>query len=48
MERPCACGDSTLIAYGRDSDFVNVTTEAQVVRFLLISGTPLHEPVAWY
>jgi redox-sensitive bicupin YhaK (pirin superfamily) len=25
-----------------------ITTEEKAVRFLLISGNPIHEPVAWY
>ncbi len=31
-----------------DGDEIAVFTEKQNVRFLLISGKPLHEPVAWY
>ncbi|MBD3304926.1 pirin family protein [candidate division KSB3 bacterium] len=31
-----------------DGDHVQITTEADSVRFLLISGKPLKEPVAWY
>jgi len=31
-----------------DGDHVVVTTVAEPVRFLLISGKPLREPVAWY
>lgn len=31
-----------------DGDEVLVTTEAEPVRFLLISGKPIGEPVAWY
>jgi redox-sensitive bicupin YhaK (pirin superfamily) len=31
-----------------DGDEVNVTTEDNPVRFLLISGRPIGEPVAWY
>jgi len=27
---------------------VTVTTEARPVRFILVSGKPLREPVAWY
>ncbi|HSW58354.1 MAG TPA: pirin family protein [Dehalococcoidales bacterium] len=36
-----------LIAF-TDGDDVLVTTENKPVRFLLISGNPLREPVAWY
>jgi quercetin 2,3-dioxygenase len=31
-----------------DGDEIAVSTEAQKVRFLLVSGKPLNEPVAWY
>jgi redox-sensitive bicupin YhaK (pirin superfamily) len=31
-----------------DGDQVVVTTEEEAVRFLLISGRPIGEPVAWY
>jgi redox-sensitive bicupin YhaK (pirin superfamily) len=33
--------------YG-DGDHLTVTTEEEFVRFLLISGKPIGEPVAWY
>ena len=48
MARPCTCDDGTLVVYGPDGDTISITTEARSVRFLLISGKPLHEPVAWY
>jgi quercetin 2,3-dioxygenase len=31
-----------------DGDLVEVTTRDTPVRFLLVAGMPLHEPVAWY
>jgi len=31
-----------------DGDQVMVSTDAESVRFLLISGKPIGEPVAWY
>jgi redox-sensitive bicupin YhaK (pirin superfamily) len=31
-----------------DGDEVMITTEKEPVRFLLISGKPLNEPIAWY
>jgi quercetin 2,3-dioxygenase len=40
-------GNRTLVLYD-DGDSVTVTTEADPVRFLLISGKPIREPVAWY
>ncbi|PKO13944.1 MAG: hypothetical protein CVU39_16315 [Chloroflexi bacterium HGW-Chloroflexi-10] len=39
--------NQTLILWG-DGDTVQVNTTDQPVRFLLIAGKPLHEPVAWY
>ena len=40
-------GEGTLILF-EDGEEVNISTEADPVRFLLISGKPLGEPVAWY
>jgi len=39
--------NGTLILF-EDGDTVHIETEAYPVRFLLISGKPLGEPVAWY
>ncbi|MFX1419160.1 MAG: pirin family protein [Promethearchaeota archaeon] len=39
-------GKETLIIY-RDGDQIKITTENEGVRFLLVSGKPLKEPVAW-
>ncbi|MFX0105532.1 MAG: pirin-like C-terminal cupin domain-containing protein, partial [Candidatus Hodarchaeota archaeon] len=36
----------TLVIY-RDGDLVKVSTDKEMVRFLLVSGKPLKEPVAW-
>jgi redox-sensitive bicupin YhaK (pirin superfamily) len=47
MERPCVCGDRTVVLYG-PGDTVAVSTEERPVRFLLVSGKPLGEPIAWY
>ncbi len=47
MERPCVCGDRTVVLYG-PGDTVAVSTEESPVRFLLVSGRPLGEPIAWY
>jgi redox-sensitive bicupin YhaK (pirin superfamily) len=40
-------GDRSLIVFDR-GDEVTVQAGDQGIRFLLISGTPLEEPVAWY
>ena len=47
FERRCVCGDRTIVLYG-EGDEVVVAAPAGPVRFLLISGLPIGEPVAWY
>jgi quercetin 2,3-dioxygenase len=47
LERKCSCGAENLILY-EDGDAVAVTTQGSPVRFLLVSGKPIGEPVAWY
>ena len=47
MQRPPLLGDETLVLFG-DGARVVVSTEERPVRFLLISGKPIGEPVAWY
>ncbi|HET6201921.1 MAG TPA: pirin family protein [Planctomycetota bacterium] len=47
LDRPCKCGSDTLVLYG-GGDAVEITTDDMPVRFLLVSGKPLREPVAWY
>ncbi len=47
MKRSCVCGDETIVHYG-DGDELSVAGEKSGVRFLLISGKPIGEPVAWY
>jgi quercetin 2,3-dioxygenase len=47
LKRSCVCGDGTIVLYG-DGDEVSVTSEKNGVRFLLVSGKPIGEPVAWY
>ena len=39
--------NGTLVLF-EDGDEISVQTEEQAVRFLLISGKPIGEPVAWY
>ncbi len=43
---PCL-GNTSLVLFD-DGDRIAVSTEGQLVRFLLVSGKPLKEPVAWY
>ncbi len=47
MQRRCACTAENLVLYG-DGDEVAISTQEVPVRFLLVSGRPVGEPVAWY
>jgi redox-sensitive bicupin YhaK (pirin superfamily) len=47
FKRDCLLGAENLIIFA-DGDEINVVTENEGVRFLLISGRPIKEPVAWY
>jgi quercetin 2,3-dioxygenase len=47
LERQCLCGNETLIRYG-DGDHVSISSQDEPVRFLLVSGRPIGEPVAWH
>jgi len=47
MERSPLIGDRHLVLFG-DGDQVTIATEEGPVRFLLISGRPIGEPIAWY
>ena len=47
MARDCALHSETLALFG-DGDAVAVSTAREAVRFLLVSGKPIGEPVAWY
>jgi redox-sensitive bicupin YhaK (pirin superfamily) len=37
-----------MLVFFDDGDQVTISTETDHVRFLLISGKPINEPVAWY
>ncbi len=39
--------NETVVLYEQNGDYVHVSTENDPVRFLLFSGKPLHEPIAW-
>jgi hypothetical protein len=43
-----AAGEGSFILYAPGGEVVRVRTESRAVRFLLISGRPIGEPVAWY
>jgi len=47
IQRDPFVGDGTLVLFD-DGDEVLILTEDEPVRFLLISGRPIGEPVAWY
>ena len=47
MQRNLLLGNGSLVLFD-DGDRVVVTTQNAPVRFLLISGQPIAEPVAWY
>jgi redox-sensitive bicupin YhaK (pirin superfamily) len=47
MERGGQLGDAHLVLFD-DGDAVTVTTDKDPVRFLLIAGKPLGEPIAWH
>lgn len=47
MQRDPFVSNAMLVLFG-DGDQVMVATEADPVRFLLVSGAPIGEPVAWY
>jgi len=47
MERDVYVHDGTAVLFG-DGDQVTVSAQGEAVRFLLVSGRPIGEPVAWY
>ena len=47
LQRDPLVGNETMVLFD-DGDEIMVSTEGQKVRFLLISGKPIGEPVAWY
>jgi quercetin 2,3-dioxygenase len=47
LNTSCLCSNGSLILYG-DGDSIVATAESRPVRFLLATGKPIGEPVAWY
>jgi hypothetical protein len=47
LKRDCLIKPETLVVFD-DGDQLAVTTVDEPVRFLLMSGRPIREPVAWY
>ena len=48
FKRDCRFGVETLVLYDRQGEEVVIKAEDSPVRFLLVSGKPIGEPVAWY
>lgn len=48
MKPHCACGNGDLILYEQGGNKITITTDKHSVRFLLMTGKPLGEPIAWY
>jgi redox-sensitive bicupin YhaK (pirin superfamily) len=48
LKRECQISAENLVLYSRVGNQILVTTEEVAVRFLLVSGKPIGEPVAWY
>jgi len=46
--QPQTAVDNTTLVLFEDGDHVYIATEKEPLRFLLISGKPIGEPVAWY
>jgi redox-sensitive bicupin YhaK (pirin superfamily) len=47
LDRQCLCDSGTLILY-EDGGHLSITAKDETLRFLLVSGRPIREPVAWY
>lgn len=47
FERECPLGPENLIIFEEGED-LSISSEEEGVRFLLVSGKPIGEPVAWY
>ena len=48
FKRDCKFGVETIVLYDRQGEQVVIKAEDSPVRFLLVSGKPIGEPVAWY
>ena len=48
VKRNCQFGPETLVLYERQGDEIAISAVDQPLRFLLVSGRPIGEPVAWY
>lgn len=48
LERRCICEAETVVLFEHSGEGIIVATGEMPVRFLLVSGKPLNEPIAWY
>ncbi len=48
VERRCCCAPETVVLYEHEGEGLEVSAQEGNLRFLLVSGKPLGEPVAWY
>ncbi|HVO43173.1 MAG TPA: pirin family protein [Aggregatilineales bacterium] len=48
VDRECLIAAESLVLYDPQGRQVEITTTNEPVRFLLVSGRPIGEPVAWY
>lgn len=46
-ERSCSFGPETTVLYSHSGTAIRASAVAEGLRFLLLAGRPLHEPVAW-
>jgi quercetin 2,3-dioxygenase len=44
----CQCGPGNLVLYEREGSELHIISQDEGVRFLLLCGKPIGEPVAWY
>ena len=47
LERTCSFGPETTVLYEHNGEAIKVTAGAEGVRFLMLCGRPLGEPIAW-
>lgn len=48
VDRDCRCGPETTVLYEHSGQTVEIFASDRPLRFVLISGKPLGEPIAWY
>ncbi|HEX7510393.1 MAG TPA: pirin family protein [Chitinivibrionales bacterium] len=48
FKRDCLIEPETAVLFDNNADSIRVTAGEKGVRFLLVSGNPIKEPVAWY